>query len=159
MLHYSTTCLRAEILRWFFHYWAAPIYLSESSSLWGKSSYCQAVMWAASNFSELSIEAGWSHCRCLFKIEHHPNFLSTHYGKTAMHTSLLNNMTNIPWEVFQQGSSSHDLQRFKAAEPGSLRSNYLYSALMVRPITRRRISLVPPPISYNFASLRRRPVG
>lgn len=36
---------------------------------------------------------------------------------------------------------------------------YLYSKLRARPITRRRTSLVPAPISYSFASLRSLPVA
>ncbi len=42
---------------------------------------------------------------------------------------------------------------------GNVSDRYAVSANNSRPISIRRISLVPAPISYNFASRNKRPVG
>lgn len=65
--------------------------------------------------------------------------------------------SNSSYSIRRRGLSNsvHPLQNKRC----HFLSDYLYMALKDRPMISRRISLVPAPISYSFASRRNRPMG
>ncbi|MNS76169.1 hypothetical protein D3C72_1097080 [compost metagenome] len=68
---------------------------------------------------------------------------------------------NLGREQFGEGNVRHVCARINGSSPSrsSRARAYLVSANSSRPISMRRISLVPAPISYSLASRHRRPAG
>ena len=56
------------------------------------------------------------------------------------------------------GASPFEARRFRAEHLRVRKDHFVFSKIS-RPISMRRISLVPAPISYSLASRNRRPVG